>query len=470
VVGEGNGALGDVPRLVPEHLLLVDEHPHQLGDGDRGVGVVEVDRGEVGQLPQVLARLAEPAKDVRDRAAHEEVLLLEPQLLALQRVVVGVEHLGDALGLRLALHRATVVAVVEHLKVELFGRPCRPEAQRVDGVVSKACDRCVVGDAEHLARIDPPHLQIAVFADRLLHTAVEVHRHAVLVAGQLPRGAVAQPRVTALDLPSAANLLVKDAELVANTVARAGVTLGRERVEKARGESAEAAVAEAGIELLLEQARQIDPVLLEHRLRHLVDAEVDQVVAQQSTEQELRGQVVGPLDALFVVGAGGSLPTLHQTVAHRVRERLEDVAHRGRLRILDAGVKQMVENGAPEGVRVHSGPVVLDDDLQPCVARIGDVVHDGRGEYPRSKGAFGGATRLAGHRESPMSWGGRGSLSRRLRSRSRRALRGLRAQVSRPWSAPGRRPLRHRVRECRSTEPASAAASRAWLRPRPPRS
>ena len=42
--------------------------------------------------------MLEPPDDVMERGGTEEVLLLEPQLLPLEHVVVGVQHTGDVLG------------------------------------------------------------------------------------------------------------------------------------------------------------------------------------------------------------------------------------------------------------------------------------------------------------------------------------------------------------------------------------
>ena len=53
VVGVGECADGDVPGLVPFKSAHVDQHAHQLGDGDRGMRVVQLDRGLVGERADV---------------------------------------------------------------------------------------------------------------------------------------------------------------------------------------------------------------------------------------------------------------------------------------------------------------------------------------------------------------------------------------------------------------------------------
>ena len=86
-----------------------------------------------------------------------------------------------------------------------------------------------------------------------------------LVAPDLPRVAVAQPAVGALDLPAVADVLIEDAELVAQAVADRRDVERRERVHVAGGEPAEAAVAEAGLLLVLDQ-RHRDQAERRHRL------------------------------------------------------------------------------------------------------------------------------------------------------------------------------------------------------------
>ena len=82
VIGIGDRAARDVPGLVPRHRVFVHEQAHQLGDRDRRMRVVEL-HGEL--LVEALDRDLLPAHDaqhVLQRAGHEEVLLLEAQLLA----------------------------------------------------------------------------------------------------------------------------------------------------------------------------------------------------------------------------------------------------------------------------------------------------------------------------------------------------------------------------------------------------
>jgi len=71
--------------------------------------------------------------------------LLEPELLAPEVVVVGIEDPGDVLGEVLLEDGLDVVAVVEEPEVEVAGGHRRPKPQGVDHVVAEAGDGVVVG-------------------------------------------------------------------------------------------------------------------------------------------------------------------------------------------------------------------------------------------------------------------------------------------------------------------------------------
>ena len=64
-------------------MRLVEQDAHQFGDGQRRVGVVELDGDLVGKAAPVGVVAAEPAHEVRQRAGDQEILLHEAQRLAL---------------------------------------------------------------------------------------------------------------------------------------------------------------------------------------------------------------------------------------------------------------------------------------------------------------------------------------------------------------------------------------------------
>ena len=52
VVGVAETRLGHFPGLVPGDGVLVDQDAQQLGDGDGGVGIVELDGDLLGEVLQ----------------------------------------------------------------------------------------------------------------------------------------------------------------------------------------------------------------------------------------------------------------------------------------------------------------------------------------------------------------------------------------------------------------------------------
>ena len=77
-----------------------------------------------------------PPDDIFEGGGTEEVLLLQPELLSTEVVVVGVKDARDVLGEIPLEDGLDVVAVVEEPEVEVAGRLCRPQAEGVDNIVS----------------------------------------------------------------------------------------------------------------------------------------------------------------------------------------------------------------------------------------------------------------------------------------------------------------------------------------------
>ena len=129
MVGIGEGAPGEVPCFVPAEMGLVEQDAHQLGDGHGRVGVVELDRGLVGEGLPVIAAAAEPRDDVGQRTGHQEVLLDKSQVPAARRGVVGIEHARQHLGGDLLVNGIEEIAAAEFEEIEVFVSGARPRAE-----------------------------------------------------------------------------------------------------------------------------------------------------------------------------------------------------------------------------------------------------------------------------------------------------------------------------------------------------
>ena len=368
MVGVREGAPCDVPRLVPPQPCLVEQDAHQLGNGHRRMGVVELDGGLLGEIAPIRIAAAKAPHQVGERAGDQEILLQEAQSLSPAGGVVGVQDPRQGLGGQGLGQRADEVAAAESLEVEIVGSGRRPQTKRVDRLAAVADHRPVERNAEQDRGPPGDGLQLA---RAQLERSVELHFDGFLQPRHFPGVLPAQPVVRLLDLPAVLDRLPEDAVLVAQAVTHRRQGKGRHGVKKARGQAPEPAVAEAGIGLRLDQ-RRIDVALPFDELeRHLGQLRVDRVVHQRAAEQEFHRKVVHALRVLLLVRPLGQQPALGDHVAQRARHRFELLARR-RLERIDHIVEQQVTVverliGARE---LHwPAPVLL-------AQRVKTIVHD----------------------------------------------------------------------------------------------
>ena len=163
------------------------------------------------------------------------------QDLALDVVVVGIEDLGDQLGVGVLAHGRVVVAQREagHIEVGSLGLPqtqlCNALAVVTLNVHIRGDghDAVVVGVLDIVEAVVPVLVDLAVEAD--FHSLIGVALEPDLTAGQ--------PVVGALLLPAVHDLLLEDAVLVQDGVAGAADAGGGHAVQIAGSQTAQAAVA-----------------------------------------------------------------------------------------------------------------------------------------------------------------------------------------------------------------------------------
>ncbi len=201
VVGVGERRARDLPGLGPGDVVLVHQDAHQFGHRDRRMGVVELHRGVLGKRIERAEFVEVAAGDVLQRGRGEEVFLPQPQLLALGRGVVGIEHARDRFGLRARGGRADHVAAVERGELDGRGRARRPQPQRIDVAPAPAGDRRVVRHRQHgLGRI-PERARGRLVAADIFDHAAEADVVLPAVARKLPR--VAAWPASPPDIPAA---------------------------------------------------------------------------------------------------------------------------------------------------------------------------------------------------------------------------------------------------------------------------
>ena len=132
------------------------------------------------------------------------------------------------------------------------------------------------------------------------HLTTKLNNHRGGVAARLPGEAVLQPVVGLLDLSATLDDLAEQAVVVAHAIAVARNALVRHGVKEAGGETAKAAVAQAGICLLAADALEGGAHVLYTLGNKVMDSKVEQVVIEQWPKEELEGEVVDLLLAPLV--------------------------------------------------------------------------------------------------------------------------------------------------------------------------
>ena len=251
--------LHDIGGLVPAQALFVDEQAHHFGNGQAGVGIVDMDGHLFRQQRKIIAEAAfKILQRVLQRGAGEEIMLLQPQLLALQMVILGIEHLADNGGQLLFLHGLGIIAAVEGGKIQRLGGMGAPHAQRVHRFAVVARHRHIIGHGLHGVVILQGEDSAAVYF-AFLHIAAVMHLAGILHGREFPHVAVFQPVIGHLDLLPFQNALAEKAVFIANGAAHGGQGKGGQAVHKAGGQAAQAAVAQAGLRLLPADFAPIQP-------------------------------------------------------------------------------------------------------------------------------------------------------------------------------------------------------------------
>ena len=186
VVGIGHALLHDLPGLVPAQAVLVHEEPHQLGDNQRRVRIVDLDRVVLAEGADVAPLFDVLAHDVLRGGGDEEILLLETQDLALELLVGGIEHLGDDLGHRALLEALDVLGVGEEIHVELAGALRVPETQLVDLLALIARDQHVARDRDDGRVVGMLGLVVAVAVPVRGDLAAETDLDRIVIARDEP--------------------------------------------------------------------------------------------------------------------------------------------------------------------------------------------------------------------------------------------------------------------------------------------
>ncbi len=281
----------DVPRLVPGQRILIEKDAHELRHCQRRMCIIHLENIFFRKLEQVLIAAEELLDRLLNRRRNKEILLAEPQLLALVMIIAGIKDFCDQLCEIFICDGLGIIALVKRVEAELFHRLRIPDAQRIDEAIAVADDRKIIRN-----RFDAliPFLPVHRPAGRQLiagHIAAEMNFLCVFRALDLQRVAVLEPVVRLLNLVAVDDLLPEHAVVITDAAPVRRIIQRRQRIKEAGSESSETSVAKRRIRLLILDCIDVKAKLAQ-RLCHLfVCAKVDCIISECTPHQKFHGKI-----------------------------------------------------------------------------------------------------------------------------------------------------------------------------------
>ena len=210
------------------------------------------------------------------------------------------------------------------VQLEGIDRLCVPDPQAVDHVVAVAHHRKIHRHRQHrlIALLDETALAVLVLNPDVTS---ELDRLGILRTAKLERIAVLQPHIRNFHLITVLNFLFEHAVAVADAAAVRRIAQRRQRIQKAGCQTSQAAVSKRRIRLLILDHVQIQADLLQRVFHLIIEGQVDQVVAQSPSHQELHGHVVYDLRIVLLVFLLRRNPCIHDCILHCITYRLKDL-------------------------------------------------------------------------------------------------------------------------------------------------
>ena len=198
---------------------------------------------------------------------------------------------------------------------------------------------------------------VAAVVGAVLDATVERHAHAEVRAADQPRVVIGQPVVGDLDLTALREGLPEEAELVMDAVTDGRDIHRREGIQEARGQTAEAAVAEAHVGFFVGDRLEVLAELGQRLRRDLAELQVHEVVREHAAHEILEGEIVDAADVLAgVLGLRVDVTLQHLVAGGHARGHPPVVAGGGDA-VAGERALQMMQDGVAEdrNRRGHGG-------------------------------------------------------------------------------------------------------------------
>ena len=248
-------------------------------------------------------------------------------------VVVGVQNLYQQLRQVFFLHSLLVISLIEGVQTEGVHSLRVPDTQGIYHVVAIAYDGHIAGNRAHALVALLYEMVLALLVYLHVHIAAELDDLGQLRTAQLEGIALFEPLVGHLYLEAVFDLLLEHTVAVADAAAVSRVAQACERIQEAGRQSSQTAVSKGGVRLLILDHVQIAAQLLQRFLYLVVIGQVNQVVAQGASHQELHGHIVHNLRILLLHLLLGSQPGVDDGVLGGQSHSVKNLLLRGFLNV-----------------------------------------------------------------------------------------------------------------------------------------
>ena len=159
-------------------------------------------------------------------------------------------------------------------------------------------------------------------------SASQMRRVSTTWSAQFERIAVLKPVVRNFLLIAVLNLLLEHAVAVADAAAVGRISQGCQGIQEAGGKTAQTAVAQCRIRLLVLNHVQVKSQLIQSLPDFLLHAHIDDIIAQGAAHQEFHGEIIKSLGILPVHLLLGRNPVIHDHLVDGVAHSLEHLLGR----------------------------------------------------------------------------------------------------------------------------------------------
>ena len=310
VVGVGYRGADNPPCLIPAEEIVIHKDAHELGDNQGGVSVVDLDDMMLCKGTDIAPAGNMLAHDILSRSGDKEVLLLQAQGFAFNMIVSGVKDLGDNFCHGPVFHAGHIFALREEVHIQRIDRVGIPETEGVDIIASITCDEHIAGDGSYSCITGVLCGIVTVIVPMRFDAPFKADFHRIFITGNQPAIHCGTPVVCNFGLSAVAEKLTENTELIADGISGARETERRHAFEIAGGETAETAVAEAGIRFRFKDIGGIPPHILQSACQSFRHTKIEGVFHEAAPEKELHGHVVNFLFMVVMLFDGQE--TAHQ--------------------------------------------------------------------------------------------------------------------------------------------------------------